>query len=61
MASEHIATYLAAYDLLVIDAEAALEAFRAAAKTNPDDPLIRFHVARLESGDDGTLIRMASK
>lgn len=61
MASEHITTYLTAYDLLVIDAEAALEAFRAAADTYPDDPLIRFHVERLESGDDGTLIRMASK
>jgi len=59
--SERVTTYLAAYDLLVIDAEAALAAFRAAAEKHPDDPLIHFHVKRLESGDAGTLIRMASK
>jgi adenylate cyclase len=43
------------------DNAAALELFEQLSRSNPDDPMVRFHLARLRAGEDGVVIVMAQK
>jgi len=53
--------YAAAYALLTQDSQAAQEAFAQLAQVRPDDPLVRLHLHRLQSGQTGDLIVLAEK
>lgn len=56
-----VAAYRAAYALMAAEDPAAREAFAAAAAAFPDDPLIAFHLARLEAGERGALFELSDK
>lgn len=56
-----IQDYLAAYKLLEVGHTAAEEVFHALAQASPEDPLVRFHAARLSAGETGTTIIFAEK
>ncbi|RIX49003.1 MAG: adenylate/guanylate cyclase domain-containing protein [Rhodocyclales bacterium GT-UBC] len=53
--------YLAAFALMQKASPAALAAFQQLAEKAPDDPLIRFHLHRLENGQVDDLIVMSKK
>ncbi|MGB0723095.1 MAG: CHASE2 domain-containing protein [Gammaproteobacteria bacterium] len=53
--------YDRAYTLLNTHPETARSAFRALLKDYPNDPLLAFHLARLERGEQGTLVTLAGK
>jgi adenylate cyclase len=53
--------YLEAFGLLEASDPGAQEAFRALGRQCPDDPLVRFHLERLEAGEHGATIVFASK
>ncbi len=48
--------YEAAYALLDHDTAAALAAFARLAEARPEDPLVAFHLKRLQTGDEGNVI-----
>ena len=56
-----VAAYLAAFRLLEAHDAGAHEAFLALSREAPDDPLVAFHLARLERGETGTLVVMGEK
>ncbi len=58
---ELIERYEAAYDLMAAKDPGAQPAFEALARTWPDDPLIRFHLKRLQSGETGDIIELQEK
>jgi adenylate cyclase len=55
------ADYEAAHGLLTAGDERALSAFSRLHAARPDDPLIAFHLRRLEAGEHGDLLVMADK
>jgi adenylate cyclase len=59
--SERIAGYRAAYALLEAESPAARAAFQELKARYPDDPLVSYHVQRLEAGENGTLVVMGRK
>ena len=61
LSNANVVDYLAAYDLLLTDNDAALSAFREAARKHPDDPLIAFRLAHLERGETGIAVRLDEK
>lgn len=56
-----LAAYDAAYAALAAEAPEALAAFEALAVQQPDDPLVRLHLARLRRGERGELIVLDGK
>ncbi len=58
MAKDILDRYRAAYDCLATGDRGAIDAFRALAAA---DPLAAFHLARLERGEWGTLVRLETK
>ena len=60
-ASQRIQDYLKAYASLAANETAALSAFEELSRAYPDDPLVAFHLARLESGEHGETITLAGK
>jgi len=56
-----VEAYGKAYDLLQRGEPCALGSFEALAAKWPDDPLVRFHLARLRQGESGTTIVLAEK
>lgn len=56
-----LSEYKAAYDSLRSEAPDTLERFTRLAETYPNDPLVAFHFRRLQAGERGDLIVMASK
>lgn len=59
--SARIADYRAAYALLDAESPDALAAFLALKLRYPEDPLVGYHVQRLEAGENGTLVVMGRK
>jgi adenylate cyclase len=59
--SPMIKAYLHAYNLMSEKNSTASEAFTIANEVYPDDPLIAFHLKRLENGETGTTIIMRDK
>lgn len=59
--SERVAEYRAAYKLLEAESPAALPAFQALRSRYPDDPLVGYHLQRLEAGELGSLVVMGRK
>lgn len=59
--SERIADYRAAYALLEAESPDAVAAFQALKGRYPDDPLVGYHVQRLEAGENGSLVVMGRK
>lgn len=59
--SARIAEYRAAYALLEAESPGALEAFQGLKARYPDDPLVSYHVQRLEAGENGSLVVMGRK
>lgn len=55
---EWLTDYLACYAALSSSADDALERLRALRRHLPDDPVVAFHLARLESGRRGELVSM---
>lgn len=53
--------YLDAYDLLAAEDSRALAAFRKLGEDYQNDPLIKFHLNRLENNQAGPMIHMADK
>ncbi len=53
--------YLEAFSLLEREDPGALEAFAALARDYPDDPLIAFHLKRLQHGEKGTIMVLSEK
>ena len=53
--------YLGAFELLRNHAPEARTAFEALARSAPDDPLVAFHLKRLEQGESGVVIRFGTK
>ena len=53
--------YEAAFKAMRDEDPDALAAFRALAEQRPDDPLVKLHIKRLESGQSGDLIVMSEK
>lgn len=60
-ASKRIQDYLEAYACMAGDDAGALSAFKALSRSYPDDPLVQFHLTRLESGECGEIITLAGK
>ncbi len=59
--SPAVRAYLEAFELLEGDAEAARGAFARLHEEDPEDPLVAFHLRRLESGESGTTVVLARK
>ncbi len=59
--SDRVQRYLDAYDLVLAEDPAALERFRELSTAFPTDPLIQFHLERLETGHKGAMIHMDEK
>lgn len=53
--------YEHAYTLLTTDPKAAAQAFAALAQARPNDPLVAFHLQRLQKGEQGDIIVFAEK
>ena len=53
--------YDAAYNLIRTEDERALNAFQSLAEERPDDPLVHFHLGRLERGENNDLVVMETK
>lgn len=53
--------YRRAYALLDARAPEAVAAFAKLAKTHPHDPLVALHLARLQAGEEGSVIAMSEK
>jgi hypothetical protein len=58
---KRLENYLIAHDLMAANDGTAREVFLDQALKFPADPLIRFHLHRLEIGEKGLVIRMAEK
>lgn len=61
MDSPHIQAYMAAYELMAQDDPRAQEAFAALSNEYPSDPLIVFHLERLQQGATGVVVIMDEK
>lgn len=61
MDSSHIQAYMAAYKLMAQNDPRAKGAFAALSNEHPSDPLIRFHLERLEQGATGVVVVMGEK
>ena len=61
MTRAHVRHYMAAYDLLKAEDPGARDAFAAAHQAHPEDPLIAFHLARLDAGESGNTVVFAAK
>jgi adenylate cyclase len=48
--------YQQAYDLLAVQSPLALQAFVCLAEQRPDDALVKFHLRRLQAGEQGQLV-----
>ncbi|TXI73746.1 MAG: adenylate/guanylate cyclase domain-containing protein [Limnohabitans sp.] len=59
--SARIADYRAAYTLLEAESPEALATFQALKVRYPEDPLVGYHLQRLEAGDKGSLVVMGRK
>ncbi|NQV22373.1 MAG: adenylate/guanylate cyclase domain-containing protein [Rhodospirillales bacterium] len=59
--SERVTSYIKAFALLEDSNGAALTAFSRLHERYPDDPLVDFHLARLNNGESGQTITMAEK
>jgi len=59
--SDRIAKYRAAYALMEAQTSGATDAFRLLNNQFPDDPLVDYHMRRLQAGDTGSLVVMNSK
>jgi adenylate cyclase len=53
--------YMAAYRMLSASDPLALDAFRKLAGQFPDDPLVAFHLGRLEAGESGSVVVLKEK
>ena len=60
-ASDRILHYRTAYALMESESAEAVQAFQSLQSQYPEDPLVNFHVRRLESGDTGSLVVMTQK
>jgi adenylate cyclase len=58
---DHIARYLAAYEAMQAERPEAIDLFAELLREDPDDPCLKFHHARLISGETGSLIVMTEK
>ena len=58
---DHIARYLAAYEAMRAEHPEAIDLFAELLREDPDDPCLKFHHARLISGEKGSLIVMTEK
>lgn len=59
--SIRVRAYCDGYASIAAAAPDALEIFRDLAAAYPSDPLVRFHLDRLQAGDTGTRIVMQTK
>ncbi|MBF0220423.1 MAG: adenylate/guanylate cyclase domain-containing protein [Gammaproteobacteria bacterium] len=59
--SQQCNAYLAAYQLMKDESEAAVEAFQTLALNYPNDPLASYHAKRLVAGEKGCRMVMTSK
>jgi adenylate cyclase len=59
--SDRIAQYRAAYALMEAQTSDATDAFRSLKTQFPDDPLVDYHMQRLQAGDTGSLVVMSGK
>ena len=59
--SERIAQYRKAYALMDAESPGAVDAFKMLKTQFPEDPLVNYHVQRLESGEAGSLVVMSRK
>ena len=59
--SERIAQYRAAYALMEAKTSDAIDVFSALKHQFPDDPLVDYHMQRLQAGDTGSLVVMSRK
>jgi adenylate cyclase len=58
---DHIARYLAAYEAMRAERPEAIDLFAELLREDPDDPCLKFHHARLNAGEKGSLIVMTEK
>jgi adenylate cyclase len=58
---DHIARYLAAYEAMHAKRPEAIDLFAELLREDPDDPCLKFHHARLNAGEKGSLIVMTEK
>ena len=56
---EFVWAYEAAFSLMDVDVGKAKAALEELFRSNPNDPLVRFHLDRLEQGETGSLIGAA--
>jgi class 3 adenylate cyclase/CHASE2 domain-containing sensor protein len=61
LTADQLARYQIAYNLLNQNAEEALAQFEALSRERPEDPCIRFYLARLRDGVAGSNIKMTDK
>jgi adenylate cyclase len=59
--SDRIQAYLDAYTAIVDGGLSAVKKFQTLVKSYPDDPLARFHMLRLEAGENGEVVILAGK
>lgn len=59
--SPRVQAYLQAYGLMAREEPAALEAFQELLHRYPNDPLIKFHLQRLQAGKAGEIIVLSGK
>ena len=58
---DYIARYLAAYEAMQAERPEAIDLFAELLREDPDDPCLKFHHARLISGETGSLVVMTEK
>lgn len=59
--SAFLRAYLDAFELLDKDVESAKSAFEELYRGYPDDPLVSFHLLRLQAGAGGTVVELSGK